>query len=68
MILFCSTFRLLNEGLCDIRARPCMRTIVFGEYFLSSANLTCHVREVEVQCGICFIYLFIYFLFFMFSR
>nr|XP_058945176.1 von Willebrand factor D and EGF domain-containing protein-like [Pocillopora verrucosa] len=41
-------FRALDEGLCDIRARPCKRTIVFGDYFLSSENLTCHVRESKV--------------------
>ena len=43
-----STLRALDEGLCDIRARPCKRTIVFGDYFLSSENLTCHVRESKV--------------------
>ncbi|PFX18968.1 Neurogenic locus Notch protein [Stylophora pistillata] len=41
-------FRLLDEGLCNIRVRPCLRTIVFGQYFLSSENLTCHVKEFKV--------------------
>jgi len=42
--------RVLDNGLCDIRARPCMKTIIFGEYFLDSENLTCHVREFLVSC------------------
>ena len=42
-------FRILDKGLCDIRVRPCMRTIVFGEYFVDSENLTCHIDEFSVS-------------------
>lgn len=59
LVNFSSTFRLLDEGLCNIRVRPCLRTIVFGQYFLSSENLTCHVKEFKVK---------LYFILFMFSR
>lgn len=43
-----SLFRILDKGLCDVRVRPCLKTIVFGENFLNSKNLTCHVKEFSV--------------------
>ena len=44
-----NVFRILDKGLCDIRVRPCMRTIVFGEFFVASENLTCHIEEFSVR-------------------
>lgn len=46
---FFSLIRILDRGLCDIRHRPCIRTIVFGEYFVDSKNLTCHINEYMVM-------------------
>lgn len=44
-----SVNRIMDKGVCDIRVRPCMRTIVFGEFFLDSENLTCHINEFSVS-------------------
>ena len=48
-LIFFSLIRILDRGLCDIRHRPCIRTIVFGEYFVDSKNLTCHINEYMVM-------------------
>ena len=36
------------EGLCDMRQRPCESTVVKGDNFLSSSNLTCKVEYWKV--------------------
>jgi hypothetical protein len=42
-------FRIYDGGLCDIRRRPCKKTDIFGQDFISSENLTCHVQEFKVN-------------------
>ena len=41
--------RIQGSGLCDRRKRPCKKTTVRGRDFLNSVNMTCHIREIEVQ-------------------
>ncbi|XP_048578079.1 von Willebrand factor D and EGF domain-containing protein [Nematostella vectensis] len=39
---------IYDGGLCDKRKRPCKKTNIFGDGFLDSENLTCHVTEFKV--------------------
>ncbi|CAH1239112.1 VWDE [Branchiostoma lanceolatum] len=40
-----------NNGLCDIRLRPCQKTSVIADGLIESSNLTCRVRHVEIRDG-----------------
>ena len=40
--------RLQGRGLCDKRLRPCEKVTIFGDGFISSPNLTCHIEEHKV--------------------
>ncbi|CAH1254988.1 VWDE [Branchiostoma lanceolatum] len=40
-----------NGGLCDIRQRPCLKTAVIADNIIASENLTCKVRQVQIQDG-----------------
>ncbi|XP_031549644.1 von Willebrand factor D and EGF domain-containing protein-like isoform X2 [Actinia tenebrosa] len=44
-------FGIYDGGLCDIRRRPCKKTDIFGHEFISSGNLTCHLKEFKVFAG-----------------
>lgn len=47
--------RIQGNGLCDKRKRLCKKTTVQGRDFLNSANMTCHIREIEVQLHLSFV-------------
>ena len=57
--LFYHLFSIQSRGLCDIRQRPCKITTVFGEKFLDSSNLTCHMEFFKVSETIHFFPIFI---------
>ncbi|XP_031572274.1 von Willebrand factor D and EGF domain-containing protein-like [Actinia tenebrosa] len=42
---------IYDGGLCDIRERPCKKTDIFGQDFISSENITCHIKEFKVFKG-----------------
>lgn len=42
-------FGLPKRGLCDIRYRPCDRTVVYGKRFARSESLKCKFEEVYVS-------------------
>ena len=42
-------FRVIDGGLCDVRRRPCKKTNIFGQGFIDSDNITCHVTEFKVR-------------------
>jgi hypothetical protein len=35
-------------GLCDVRTMNCSHVIVYGNNFINSPNLTCHLQEAQV--------------------
>ena len=39
---------LANNGLCDVRSKPCRSIIVFGDNFASSDKLACHFEVFKV--------------------
>ena len=42
---------LPDGGLCNTRASDCSVISVFGEKFIASSNLTCHLQAVQVISG-----------------
>ncbi|XP_068719980.1 uncharacterized protein [Montipora capricornis] len=42
---------LQGSGLCDRQTRPCRKVKVLGTGFITSENMTCHVREFKVVNG-----------------
>ncbi|KAI8515788.1 hypothetical protein Bbelb_066010 [Branchiostoma belcheri] len=43
---------IANQGLCDIRRRPCRKTSVIADGLVENENLTCRVRDVKIENGI----------------
>ena len=43
---------LANNGLCDVRSKPCRSIIVFGDNFAASEKLVCHFEVFKVGSGI----------------
>ena len=39
---------LANNGLCDVRSKPCRSIIVFGDNFAASDKLVCHFEVFKV--------------------
>ncbi|XP_052785257.1 uncharacterized protein LOC128220772 [Mya arenaria] len=40
---------LPDDGLCDVRRRPCKRTSVFGNNFADGVNFTCRFKTVKFR-------------------
>ena len=37
-----------NNGLCDVRSKPCRNIAVSGDNFAASTQLLCHFEEFKV--------------------
>ncbi|XP_066303069.1 von Willebrand factor D and EGF domain-containing protein-like [Branchiostoma lanceolatum] len=42
---------LPGNGLCDVRSRPCMKTSFFVDGVMDSENLTCRIKQVQIEDG-----------------
>ena len=45
-------FNIKKSGLCDVRRRLCQNVVVYGNGFLDSKSLTCHIVEQKVTLNI----------------
>ena len=43
-----STGGIPASGLCDTRYMKCKRVIVYGDNFVPTPNLTCHLQQAKV--------------------
>ena len=48
---------LANNGLCDVRSKPCRSVIVSGDNFADSKQLVCHVEVFKVSIAMVYGYL-----------
>ncbi|XP_033116523.1 von Willebrand factor D and EGF domain-containing protein-like, partial [Anneissia japonica] len=40
-------FSVLGDGICDVRTRPCKSAKIYGENFVETGNVTCHIQNIN---------------------
>ena len=44
---------LANNGLCDVRSKPCRSVLVSGDNFADNDKLVCHMEVFKVENRTC---------------